>query len=62
MKIFLVKINAKIFRINKISKFQIKTRSILLIFLFVSGSRTAQHVTVTDPKKKKENYIYSQAV
>lgn len=36
-----------------------KTVSVLLAFLLVSGSSMAQYVTVTDPKKKKMSLLTS---
>jgi hypothetical protein len=41
--IFYIKTNAKKSMLNKISKFQIKTKLVLLIFLFVPGVNRAQH-------------------
>lgn len=46
--VFKIKINAKRSVMNKISKFQIKTRSVLLTFQFASGSNMAWHTTITD--------------
>lgn len=37
------------YKVNKMSKLSVKADSVLLIFLFASGSNKAQHVIAMEP-------------